>query len=222
MPRKNRTVSPQDVRTQVTREMLLDSTIALVNRDGMGALTIRNICDEVGISTGSFYNLFDGKDELIAYFLRNIFASYKEEAESLASDHTALERIILMYRFYIDCVMEAGLEFISCLYSSITNPMFNFLEREDEEEIMLERVRQYLEEGIADGEVDPSIDINQVLLHIAAIITGNIYYWCAFEGRVDLAYHADTMLQGYLSNISTDKDRTFNVEPIPQRDDALI
>lgn len=222
MPRKNRTVSPQDVRTQVTREMLLDSTIELVNRDGMSALTIRNICDEVGISTGSFYNLFDGKDELIAYFLRNIFASYKEEAESLASGRTPLERIILMYRFYIDCVMEAGLEFISGLYSSITNPVFNFLEREDEEEIVLERVRQYLEEGIAEGEVNPDIDINQVLLHVAVIITGNIYYWCAFDGRVDLAYQADTMLQGYLHNISTDKDRPFNVAPIPQRSDALI
>lgn len=222
MPRKKRTVSPQDVRTQITREMLLDSTIDLVNREGMSALTIRNICDEIGISTGSFYNLFDGKDELIAYFLRNIFASYKQEAESLADNHSALERIILMYRFYIKCVMEAGLEFISCLYSSITNPVFNFLEREDEEEVVLGRVRQYLEEGIADGEVQPDIDINQVLLHVAVIITGNIYYWCAFEGRVDLAYQADNMLQRYLRSISTDEERSFDVAPIPHRQDVLI
>lgn len=222
MPPKNRFISSQDTHAQVTREKLLETTIKLVNQHGMQALTIRNICDEAGISTGSFYNLFDGKDDLIAYHLRDVFTSYKQKAEEQASDRTALERIILIYRFYIDCVLEAGLEFITGFYSSITNPVFNFLEREEEEEFVLGRVRQDLEEGIAAGEVIESLDIDEALLRIAIIITGSIYYWCAFDGRVDLAYQADWMLQGYLRTISTDKDVHFNIDPILPREDALI
>ena len=125
MALKNKFISAQDSRAQVTREKLLETAIELVNQHGMRYLTIRNICDEAGI-----YNLFDGKDDLVAYYLRNVFTSYKQKAEELAIGHTSLERIILIYRFYIDCVLETGLEFISGLYSSINNPVFNFLERE--------------------------------------------------------------------------------------------
>lgn len=219
---KNRFISAQETRVQVTREKLLETAIELVNQHGMRYLTIRNICDEAGISTGSFYNLFDGKDELVAYYLRNVFTSYIQKAEELALGHTSLERIVLIYRFYIECVLETGLEFISGLYSSITNPVWNFLEREAEEELVLGRVRQDLEQGIAAGEVKADTDVNEVLLRIAIIITGNIFYWCAFDGRIDLAYQADSMLQDYLRTISTDDACVFDVAPIVPREDALI
>lgn len=222
MSAKNRFISAQETRAQVTREKLLETAIELVNQHGMRYLTIRNICDEAGISTGSFYNLFDGKDDLIAYYLRDVFTSYKQKAEEEALGHTALERIILIYRFYIDCVLETGLEFITGLYSSITNPVFNFLDREAEEELVLGRVRQDLEEGIAAGEIKSTIDVNEVLLRIAIIITGSIYYWCAFDGRIDLAYQTDSMLQDFLHEIAVDEKATFDIPPLPRITDALI
>ena len=51
---KNKTISAQDTHAQVSREKLLDAAISLVNESGMSSLTIRNICDKAGISTGSF------------------------------------------------------------------------------------------------------------------------------------------------------------------------
>lgn len=222
MAPKSKYISAQETRAQVTREKLLETAIDLVNQHGMRYLTIRNICDEAGISTGSFYNLFDGKDDLVAYYLRNVFTSYKRKAEEQASGHTSLERIILIYRFYIECVLETGLEFISGLYSSITNPVFNFLEREAEEELVLGRVRQDIEEGMVAGEIEPSLNVNEALLRIAIIITGSIYYWCAFNGRIDLAHQTDSMLQDYLHTIATDKEATFNVPAIPLQEGVLI
>jgi AcrR family transcriptional regulator len=222
MALKNKFISAQESHAQVTREKLLETAIDLVNQHGMRYLTIRNICDEAGISTGSFYNLFDGKDDLVAYYLRNVFTSYKQKAEELAVGHTSLERIILIYRFYIDCVLETGLEFISGLYSSINNPVFNFLEREVEKELVLGRVRQDLEAGLAAGEIVDTIKVNEVLLRIAIIITGSIFYWCAFNGRIDLAYQADSMLQDYLRTIAADRDVSFNIPPLTPTEGALI
>lgn len=49
---KNKTISAQDTHAQVSREKLLDAAISLVNESGMSSLTIRNICDKAGISTG--------------------------------------------------------------------------------------------------------------------------------------------------------------------------
>ena len=181
---KNKTISAQDTHAQVSREKLLDAAIALVNESGMSSLTIRNICDKAGISTGSFYNLFEGKDDLVSYYLRDVFIAYKQKAEEEASGRTALEKIILIYRFYIDCILETGLEFVTGLYSAMTNPVFNFLERDADEEVVLDRCRQYLEEGIEAGEVKADDNMNEALMRIAIIITGNIYYWCVFDGRV--------------------------------------
>lgn len=149
---KNKTISAQDTHAQVSREKLLDAAISLVNESGMSSLTIRNICDKAGISTGSFYNLFEGKDDLVSYYLRDVFIAYKQKAEEEASGRTALEKIILIYRFYIDCILETGLEFVTGLYSAMTNPVFNFLERDADEEVVLDRCRQYLEEGIEAGD----------------------------------------------------------------------
>ena len=65
----------------------------------MKYLTVRNICDEAGVSTGSFYNLFDSKDDLVFYYLQNVFTEYKQQVENDASQHSSLEKIILIYRF---------------------------------------------------------------------------------------------------------------------------
>lgn len=54
MIRRNQYVSVHETRAQVTREKLLKAAIKLVNRDGMKQLTVRNICDEAGLSTGEF------------------------------------------------------------------------------------------------------------------------------------------------------------------------
>ena len=76
---KNKTISAQDTHAQVSREKLLDAAISLVNESGMSSLTIRNICDKAGISTGSFYNLFEGKDDLVSYVMYSSPTSRKRK-----------------------------------------------------------------------------------------------------------------------------------------------
>ncbi len=222
MATKKKYVSVRESRAQATREKLLEAAIELVNQYGMKYLTVRNICEEAGLSTGSFYNLFDSKDDLVFYYLQNVFTTYKQKAEEDASDYSSLEKVALIYRFYIQCVLETGLEFITGLYAANTNPTFNFLERDPESEMVLDRVKDYLIEGKSSGEIRSDVDINTALLRIGVIITGNIYYWCVFEGRIDLASHTDAMLQDYLRSLATDKDVQFTLEALPVQEGSLI
>lgn len=215
-------VSARESRTQATREKLLEAAIELVNQYGMKYLTVRNICEEAGLSTGSFYNLFDSKDDLVFYYLQNVFTEYKQKAEEDASPYSSLEKVALIYRFYLQCVLETGLEFITGLYAANTNPTFNFLERDPENEMVLDRVKDYLIEGKASGEIRSDVDINTALLRIGVIITGNIYYWCVFGGRIDLASLTDEMLQDYLKSLATDPNVEFTLEPLPAQEGSLI
>jgi TetR/AcrR family transcriptional regulator, fatty acid metabolism regulator protein len=214
MTRKNKYVSVQETRAQVTREKLLKAALKLVNQYGMKYLTVRNVCDAAGLSTGSFYNLFSGKDELIAYYLKHVFFTYKKEADTAGEHHSSIEKTLLIYRFYIQCCKEAGLEFVSALYSGNTNPSFNFLDRSPEEELVLDRVREYIEQGKEKGEIDKEVATDLILARIAIIVTGNVFYWCVFEGDYDLAYQVDDMLGKYLLSVAKDDSLTINLPPV--------
>ena len=117
---------------------------------------------------------------------------------------------------------ETGLEFITGLYAANTNQAFNFLERDPKNEMVLDRVREYLIEGKASGEIRSDVDINMALLRIGVIITGMIYYWCIFGGRIDLASQTDLMLQNYLITLAANKNASFELEPISPLEGSLI
>ncbi len=204
MNRRNKVVSVQETRAQVTREKLLNAAIDLVNRSGMEALTVRNICDEAGLSTGSFYNLFSGKDELIAFYLKHSFESYKLTAEEKAANYNVIEKCLMVYRFYLRCLKDAGLEFVSGLYAATNSPFFDFKHRDSEDEIVIDLVGSYLEEGKKEGTIRADVDIEEAKLRIASIVTGMQFYWCVFKGGIDVAYQTDELLRIYLTTLLVD------------------
>ncbi|MDO5335157.1 MAG: TetR/AcrR family transcriptional regulator [Coriobacteriia bacterium] len=218
MNRRNKVVSVQETRAQVTREKLLNAAIDLVSRNGMEALTVRNICDEAGLSTGSFYNLFSGKDELITYYLKHSFESYKLTAEEEAADYNVVEKCLLVYRFYVRCCKDAGLEFVSGLYSATNSPFFDFKHRDSEDEIVIDLVGSYLERGKEEGVIREDVDVEEAKLRIAAIVTGLQFYWCVFKGGIDVAYQTDSLLRTYLCTlVNKDVNLQFSLAPLEDR-----
>ena len=159
MIRWNQYVSVHETRAQETREKLLKAAIKLVNRDGMKQLTVRNICDEAGLSTGSFYNLFSGKEDLISYYLKYAFAPYREKALEGSDEYGPVERVLLLYRAYVEYCKDMGLEFVSGLYASNHNPFFDFMHRDAEDDFIIVSVRNYLAEAIELGIVRDDVDI---------------------------------------------------------------
>jgi AcrR family transcriptional regulator len=216
--RRNKVVSVQETRAQVTREKLLQAAIDLVARNGMEYLTVRNICEEAGLSTGSFYNLFSGKDELIVYYLKHSFESYKQRAQEEAASYNTVEKCQLVYRFYLRCLREVGLEFVSGYYSATNSPYFDFKNRDTEDEMVIGTVREYLEEGKAAGDIRADVDLDEAQVRIAAIVTGLQFYWCVFKGKLDVLYQTDQMLHGYLLSLCSDPDSLeFALEPLEDR-----
>lgn len=217
MTRKNGYVSVQETHAQVTREKLLEAAGTLINRYGMGQLTVRNICDEAGLSTGSFYNLFSGKEDLISYYLTHAFASFREEALKQAENYGPLDRCLLIYRAYIKFCEEMGLDFISGLYASNHNPFFDFLHRDKQDDFIIATVRGYLEEAREIKVIRDDIDINEALLRIAAASTGLLFYWCVFDGKIDIEYEVDSAIRVYLRSILADPSVSFELEPLVAR-----
>lgn len=214
MIRRNDYVSVHETRAQVTREKLLKAAIKLVNRDGMKQLTVRNICDEAGLSTGSFYNLFSGKEDLISYYLKYAFVPYKEKALEENEHHNPVECILVIYRAYVIYCKDMGLEFVSGLYASNHNPFFDFMHRDSDDDFIIANVRSYIDEAKEQGLIRSDVDTDESLLRIAAASTGLMFYWCVFDGKIDVEYEVDAAIATYLRSIAVDPDTVIGLEPL--------
>lgn len=217
MIRRNEYVSVHETRAQVTREKLLKAAIKLVNRDGMKQLTVRNICDEAGLSTGSFYNLFSGKEDLISYYLKYAFVPYREKAIEEGEKYNPVERCLIIYRAYIEYCKDMGLEFVSGLYASNHNPFFDFMHRDTKDDFIIATVRTYIDEAKEQGLVREDVDTDESLLRIAAASTGLLFYWCVFDGKIDLEYEVDEAIATYLRSIAVDPETVITLEPLESK-----
>lgn len=101
-------------------------------------------------------------------------------------------------------VKRPGLEFVSGLYAANNSPFFDFVHRDSEDELVLDVIRAYLEEGQEEGDIRKDIDMDEALLRIAALVTGSLFYWCVFKGQMDVAYETDEALRTYLLSLAVD------------------
>ena len=113
--------------------------------------------------------------------------------------------------------MDMGLEFVSGLYASNHNPFFDFMHRDAEDDFIIVSVRSYLEEAIELGIVRNDVDLDEAMLRIAAASTGLLFYWCVFEGNIDIEYEVDEAIKTYLLSIVVDPNMKLNIEPLESK-----
>ena len=110
--------SPQQIKTQNTKNKILKATLKLMKKYGYEALSIKNICKEAGVSNGSFYHHFKTKDEMLSYYLQNIVGSDLDALQNKLINKTVKEVIIDFYLNYANYCKKIGIDFISNYYST--------------------------------------------------------------------------------------------------------
>jgi AcrR family transcriptional regulator len=187
--------------SEINRIKLTNAAFKIISTQGMEQLTVRNICDLAGLTTGSFYHLYSSKEELVSSYLRYFFSNYKEAIHKTMSDLDALEQILGIYHAYIQCCEDVGVEFITHYYSQIDNPVFDYRHRKPEDAIALEAIGECLRKGQETGLIREDVDLDEVLFSVAAISTGTIYYWCVFKGKIDFWPSVERLLRPYLESL---------------------
>ena len=62
-------LSRQQLKSQRTKARIFQAAKTILQKRGYEALSIKNICEEAGVSNGSFYHHFQTKDDLLSYYL---------------------------------------------------------------------------------------------------------------------------------------------------------
>jgi len=72
-----------------TRRRILDATRSLLADKGLDGTTLKAICDEARVRAGSFYNLFETKEEAILTVVREAIEAVDPDPEQVGRDSVA-------------------------------------------------------------------------------------------------------------------------------------
>ncbi len=86
-----------------TRDRILEATRSLIASEGLDGTTIKAICDQAGVLPGSFYNLFDSKEQAILTVVRQAI-----DAVDPDPDHKGTDSLADLVEAYIRFVTEQG------------------------------------------------------------------------------------------------------------------
>ena len=64
-------LSKQQKKSQETKEKIFRAAKKILRKSGYEKLSIKNICEEAGVSNGSFYHHFKTKDDLLSYYIED-------------------------------------------------------------------------------------------------------------------------------------------------------
>jgi AcrR family transcriptional regulator len=84
-----------------TRDRILEATRSSIAELGLEGTTIKRICDRAGVLPGSFYNLFDSKEQAIITVVRGAI-----DAVDPDPDHVGSDTVSTLVEAYIEFLTE--------------------------------------------------------------------------------------------------------------------
>ena len=185
MNQETQGLSKQQIKSRETRAKIFQAAKRILQKQGYEQLSIKNICEEAGVSNGSFYHHFKTKDDLLSYYI--------EEQPSMDP------AIISVYLNYVHYCEELGVEFMANYYTP-KNQSLNPLIR-TERPYPIVTVHDYLKRVIESGIISPSADLEDITTDIRMIVIGNVFEWCLKSGDADFEGNMRRSLTTYLNGL---------------------
>lgn len=182
---------PSESLSEERREQILNAASLVFARRGFHLSRMDDIASEAGVSKGTLYWYFEGKDDLIQSLLDRMLAQELAQAETfLEMDLPAREKLDRLLNLVIEDVLRM---------KPLMPILFEFfglmMRRNKIKQVLggyyrsyLEALTPLIEAGIERGEFQP-VDSLEVAIAISAAIEGTIFLWAALPEVVDLERH---------------------------------
>ena len=192
---------PKSAEPKNTKQTLIDTTIALIRKYGADSITVRNVCEEAGLSIGTFYHHFQNKDDLLMYFVRETsFDSF--ELKTPLSDIAG--RVFELYMHLIDRYLELGEEFMKSFYTTGNKALSAYMGQSDgcfAEGTVMARCEKELLAAQEHGLLKKEADAHTMSMDICTIVKGCVFEWALDDGQMDIAEALQRIISAYLNNM---------------------
>ena len=192
-------ISKQQQKSRETKEKIFQAAKRILKKKGYEELSIKNICEEAGVSNGSFYHHFKTKDDLLSYYIEDqpqIDPNLLELPDSVAG---VREGIIQVYMNYVRYCQELGVEFMAEYYDTKNQALNASIRTERPYPIVT--VQTYVEKAVEAGIVRLNEEIDEFTTDIRMIVIGNVFEWCIKHGQADFEGNMSRSLGKYLDAV---------------------
>ena len=188
----------QQQKSKETKERIFRAAKHILQKKGYEELSIKNICEEAGVSNGSFYHHFKTKDDLLSYYIEEQPSINPDLLDIPNSVEEAKIAVIRVYLNYVEYCEELGVEFMTGYYDP-KNQALNPVSR-TERPYPIVTVQNYIERAIVAGVVHLNVELEEFTTDIRMIVIGNVFEWCLREGNADFEGNMSRSLRRYLDS----------------------
>lgn len=186
----------QQQKSLETKARIFQAAKRILKKSGYENLSIKNICEEAGVSNGSFYHHFKTKDDLLSYYIEEQPGISPELLDLPSDSEDAKRTIVYVYINYVHYCKELGVEFMSNYYTP-KNQSLNPLIR-TERPYPIVTVHDYLRKCLDAGIINLNLPLEEVTTDIRMLVIGNVFEWCLKQGDADFEGNMRRSLETYL------------------------
>ena len=192
-------LSKQQRKSKETKERIFQAAKRILQKSGYEELSIKNICEEAGVSNGSFYHHFKTKDDLLSYYIEDQPSIDPDRLELPKNKEDAKETIIHVYLNYVKYCKELGVEFMAGYYTPHNQALNPTIRTERPSPIVT--VQHYLERALEANAIQLNLKIEEITTDIRMIVIGNVFEWAMRNGDADFEGNMRRSLSHYLDSI---------------------
>ena len=192
-------LSKQQRKSKETKERIFQAAKRILQKSGYEELSIKNICEEAGVSNGSFYHHFKTKDDLLSYYIEYQPSIDPDRLELPKNKEDAKETIIHVYLNYVKYCKELGVEFMAGYYTPHNQALNPTIRTERPYPIVT--VQHYLERALGANAIQLNLKIEEITTDIRMIVIGNVFEWAMRNGDADFEGNMRRSLSHYLDSI---------------------
>jgi TetR/AcrR family transcriptional regulator, fatty acid metabolism regulator protein len=188
-----KTPTRRKIQADNTRKKIYEIAISLMEKKGFANTSIAEISRKAGMSVGTFYNYFPSKEEIFFDIFKKADEYFERTVERNLrnSSGTAIDRIVLYFRYYAKYNQKRGFHNIDQLYATKTK-YFIVKGR-----YMQELLKSIIAEGQAAGEISVDLDPDQITEYMFIASRGVVYDWCIHAG----SYNLETKMKDYMGRL---------------------
>jgi len=170
----------RQIQAQQTKDKVYQVAIHLFETKGFENITVDEICKVANVSTGTFYNVFKTKYEILDRIFELADIYFINVVKDKIIDLDYHEAILLFFDHYADYTLERGLTFTKQLYG-VRNNLFAKDNRP-----MLLVLRDVIQNAINKKELKSSLSSDEIVQFLFVCVRGVVYDWCLRDGKFDL------------------------------------
>lgn len=163
-----------------SKQRICDAACELSEKYGYDNISIRDICQAAGVTTGAFYHHFKAKTDLMSAICRGGAGHFIPVIRTTLAGKSTEEQLESFAYYYAKLNDYTGLEQLRVMY----RPENHWFQAKREMEQLLESI---VSDGQKVGDLITTLPADEIAAFLYSVLRSCCLHWCMFDCSYDLS-----------------------------------